>query len=57
MFQKHAKDDATGVLYIPGCAFGLLAPMHTLRTYIHAAWVSLYLFNTLAIPTATNRDR
>ena len=44
-FQKeirnNAKDDAAGVIYIPLVCVGLSMPMHTLRTYIHASWVSL----------------
>jgi hypothetical protein len=40
--QKLAKDDATGVVYIPWVCNGAFLSLHTFAGYIHAAWVSLY---------------
>ena len=60
-FQKeirnNAKDDATGVIYIPLVCVGLSLPMHTLRTlYTHRGYLFARLF-PMAIPTATNDGR
>ena len=41
--KNNAKDDATGVIYIPWVCIGATLPLHTSAGYIHAAWVSLCL--------------
>jgi hypothetical protein len=55
--KNNAKDDATGVVYIPGVCFGAIMPKHAFSGYIHATWVSLCSFISNSHPRTTNHER
>ena len=55
--KNNAKDDATGVIYIPGVCFGAFLPKHAFRAiYTQRGYLFACLYS-MVFPTTTNDGR
>ena len=55
--KNNAKDDATGVVYIPGVCIGAILSLHAFRVIYAQRGYLFARLSILVIPTTTERRR